>query len=155
MSEMEASEQAAVVLLAEDNEADQNLAKRVLARGMVRCDLRIVSNGEEALQYLRGEGAFTDRAAHPRPHLLLLDIHMPRKSGLEVLRTVKQDDALKTIPTVMLTTSGADEDLVGSYSAGCNSFVQKPVDLPEFIQALEQLGVYWLKLVALPPAETH
>jgi len=155
MSEMESAAQSAVVLLAEDNEADQNLARRVLARGMVRCDLRIVSNGEQAMQYLRSEGPFADGEANPRPHLLLLDIHMPRMSGLEVLRAVKQDHSLRSIPTVMLTTSSADEDLVGSYTAGCNSYVKKPVDLPEFIQALEQLGVYWLKLVALPPVDVH
>jgi len=151
MSKITGSEQPAVVLLAEDNEADQHLARRVLARGVLRCDLRIVPNGEDALAYLRGQGAYADRTVHPQPHLLLLDLHMPRKNGIEVLQAVKQDPALKSIPTVMLTTSGADEDLVGSYAAGCNSFVQKPVDLPEFISALEQLGVYWLKLVALPP----
>ena len=154
MSEISGSEQPAVVLLAEDNEADQHLARRVLAHGRVRCDVRVVPNGEEALAYLRGEGGYADRVAHPRPHLLLLDVRMPRKTGIEVLRAMKRDPVLKMIPAVMLTTSSADEDLVGSYTAGCNSFIQKPADLPEFIQVLEQLAVYWLKLVALPPART-
>ncbi len=141
---------AATVLLAEDNPADQNLTRRALDRGVIRCDLRVVSNGEEAMDYLLQREQFADRAACPRPDLILLDLNMPRLDGRQVLERMRADPNLDTIPVVVLTTSRQEEDVVRSYKLGCNSFIQKPIQIQDFVAALEQLGAYWLKLVVLP-----
>ena len=142
---------AATVLLVEDNPADQNLTRRALARGVIHCDLRVVSNGEEAMDYLLQRAQFTDPASCPRPDLILLDLNMPRLDGKQVLERMKADSNLDTMPVVVLTTSRQDEDVVRSYKLGCNSFIQKPIQIQDFVAALEQLGAYWLKLVVLPP----
>ena len=142
---------AATVLLAEDNPADQNLTRRALARGVIHCDLRVVSNGEEAMDYLLQREQFADPAACPRPDLILLDLNMPRLDGRQVLERMRADPNLDTIPVVVLTTSRHEEDVVRSYKLGCNSFIQKPIGVQAFVAALEQLGAYWLKLVVLPP----
>ena len=141
---------AATVLLAEDNPADQNLTRRALDRGVIHCDLRVVSNGEEAMDYLLQRKKFTDPAACPRPDLLLLDLNMPRLNGRQVLEQMKADPNLDIIPVVVLTTSRQEEDVVRSYKLGCNSFIQKPIEVRDFVAALEHLGTYWLKLVVLP-----
>ena len=141
---------SATVLLAEDNPADQNLTRRALARGVIQCDLRVVSNGEEAMDYLLQREKFTDPVACPRPDLILLDLNMPRLDGRQVLERMKADSNLDTIPVIVLTTSRQEEDVVRSYRLGCNSFIQKPIQVQEFVAALEQLGAYWLKLVVLP-----
>jgi chemotaxis family two-component system response regulator Rcp1 len=138
----------AVVLLAEDNPADQEIARRVLGSGVFRCELHMVNDGVEALEYL--SRTFEHPDTHPRPDLLLLDINMPRRSGIEVLKQVKEDDDLRSIPALMLTTSVADADIVSAYDLGCNSYISKPVDVPQFVEALRKLGQYWLDLVALP-----
>ena len=140
---------AATVLLAEDNPADQNLTRRALARGVIQCDLRVVSNGEEAMDYLLQREKFKDPAACPRPDLILLDLNMPRLDGRQVLERMRADSSLDTIPVVVLTTSRQEEDVVRSYKLGCNSFIQKPIQVQDFVAALEQLGAYWLKLVVL------
>ena len=142
---------AATVLLVEDNPADQNLTRRALARGVIQCDLRVVSNGEEAMDYLLQREQFAGPAVGPRPDLVLLDLNMPRLDGKQVLERMKADSNLDTIPVVVLTTSRHEEDVVRSYKLGCNSFIQKPIGIQAFVAALEQLGAYWLKLVVLPP----
>ena len=141
----------ATVLLVEDNPAEQNLTRRALARGVIQCDLRVVSNGEEAMDYLLQREKFSDPASCPRPDLILLDLNMPRLDGRQVLERMKADSNLDTIPVIVLTTSRQEEDVVRSYRLGCNSFVQKPIEVQDFVAALEQLGAYWLKLVVLPP----
>jgi len=138
---------SAVVLLAEDNPADQEIARRVLGAEAFRCQLHMVSDGVEALEYL--SRSMQDPDSHPRPDLMLLDINMPRKSGIDVLKQVKDDERLRSIPTLILTTSEADEDIASAYHHGCNSYITKPVDVPQFIAALENLGRYWLDLVLL------
>ncbi len=143
-------ERSPVVLLAEDNPADQEIARRVLESGGGLCELHMVNDGVEALDYLAHTGKFEDHGKHPRPDLLLLDINMPRKTGIDVLRHVKSDPELRSIPTLMLTTSESHHDIGSAYDLGCNSYIVKPIDVPQFLSALEYLGKYWLDLVVLP-----
>jgi CheY-like chemotaxis protein len=143
----------ATILLAEDNPAEQHLARRALSKGVMRCDLRTVSDGEEAMDYLLRRDQYEDPIAAPRPDLVLLDLNMPKLDGRQVLEQMKSDPAINTIPVVVLTTSTHEQDVVRSYELGCNSFINKPVDVHAFLEALEQLGSYWLKLVVLPPLE--
>ena len=143
----------ATILLAEDNPAEQNLTRRALSKGLMQCDLRIVSDGEEAMAYLLRQGKYEDPKASPRPDLFLLDLNMPRLDGRQVLERTKSDPGINTIPVVVLTTSTHEQDVVRSYELGCNSFINKPVDVHAFLDALKQLGSYWLKLVVLPSHE--
>ena len=140
----------AVVLLAEDNPAEQRLAERALGQGVIECDLRIVSDGEEALHYLRRQGAYAEANTAPTPDLVLLDLNMPKIDGRQVLEEMRSDPQLKSIPVVILTTSKAERDVLESYRLGCNSFLNKPVAVAEFVDLLQSLGQYWLKLVVLP-----
>jgi CheY-like chemotaxis protein len=146
---------SAVVLLAEDNPAEQNLARRAFHEARVDCDLRIVSDGEEALQYLERRGPYADPALSPRPSLLLLDLNMPRLDGRQVLQRLKQHPELRALPVVVLTTSSAEQDVSNSYQLGCNLFVQKPFLLQEFIAALEALRDYWIYMVKLPSVKLN
>jgi len=146
-------ERRARVLLVEDNPADQALTRRALEAGDsegVVCELRVVSDGEEALDYLHGEGRYAEPGLAPRPDLVLLDLNMPKLSGREVLKRMKADGRLDTIPVVVLTTSYHEEDITCSYKLGCSSFINKPVDIGEFVAALRQVGDYWFNLVVLP-----
>ncbi len=143
----------AVVLLVEDNPAEQNLARRSFQRGIIDADLRIVSDGEEALDYLFRRGKFADALVSPKPDLILLDLNIPKIDGKQVLKSIKDDKRLASIPVIVLTTSKKEEDIVRTYELGCNSFLIKPVEVDEFIKTLRELGSYWLKLVVLPPKE--
>ena len=143
----------AVILMAEDNPAEQRLAQRSLGDGLVKCDLRIVSDGEEALDYLHRRGVFADPRESPTPDLVLLDLNMPKVDGRQVLQQMKQDSDLKKTPVVILTTSQAEVDVARSYELGCNSYLTKPIDVADFIKTLQSLGEYWFKLVVLPPKE--
>ena len=149
------SEQArlATVLLAEDNPAEQNLARRALSKGVMQCDLRTVSDGEEAMAYLLRQGKYEAPETSPRPDLVLLDLNMPRLDGRQVLERMKSDPGIHTIPVIVLTTSTHEQDVMRSYELGCNSFINKPLDVHAFLDALDQLGSYWLKLVVLPSRE--
>lgn len=142
----------AVILLAEDDPGDQELTRRALAEDIVRTDLRIVNDGQEALDYLLRQGAYQDPASSPHPDLILLDLNMPRVNGRQVLERLKERPELDHIPVVVLTTSNQDEDILRSYDLGCNSFIQKPVDIDQFLNVARELGRYWFELVALPPA---
>ncbi len=143
----------AVVLLVEDNPAEQNLARRSFQRGHIDADLRIVSDGEEALDYLFRRGKFANALNSPKPDLILLDLNIPKIDGKQVLKSIKDDKRLAIIPVIVLTTSKKEEDIVRTYELGCNSFLIKPVEVDEFIKTLRELGSYWLKLVVLPPKE--
>lgn len=142
---------SAVVLLAEDNPAEQQLARRALERGVIPIDLRVVSDGEEALDYLHQTGEYTDPQTSPRPALILLDLNMPKLDGRQVLEDIKADPQLRNIPVVVLTTSQHEQDVFRSYQLGCNSFITKPVEVHDFVEAVRELGSYWLRLVVLPP----
>ncbi len=142
-----------VVLLVEDDPGDQELTRRALADGVPDADLRVVSDGEEALDYLHQRGPYADPADAPRPDLVLLDLNMPKLDGREVLRRIAQAPSLQAIPIVMLTTSQRDLDIEESYRLGCSSFVTKPDDVDSLIRIIRRLGEYWFDLVQLPPAE--
>ncbi len=141
-----------VILLAEDDPGDQELTRRALMDDVLRVDLRIVENGEEALDYLYRRGPYAAEGAAPRPDLFLLDLNMPRMGGREVLSRMKQDPELCGIPVVVLTTSNQEIDILKSYSLGCNSYIRKPVDLEQFINVVRTLENYWFEVVTLPPA---
>jgi CheY-like chemotaxis protein len=135
------------VLLVEDDEGDVLMTKEAFEYHKIRNRLHVVSDGDQALQFLRRTGVFADA---PRPGLILLDVNLPRRSGLEVLAELKQDQELLVIPVVMLTTSRAEEDILRSYSLHANAFVTKPVDFEHFIDAIRQIDNFFLTLVCLP-----
>lgn len=139
------------ILLAEDDADDRTFAQEALREARLTNELRVVEDGQELLEYLRHEGAYTDPATAPRPGLILLDLKMPRKDGLEALAEIKSDSRLRRIPVVVLTTSGADEDISRSYDLGVNSFIRKPVTFDGLVEAVRGLGRYWFDMVELPP----
>lgn len=138
------------ILLAEDNVEDVELTLEALSEYHLANDVIVARDGAEALDYLYCRGSFQMRAAG-NPAVILLDIKMPKVDGLEVLRTIKADEKLKTIPVVMLTSSREEPDLVESYRLGVNAYVVKPVNFQEFVKAVKQLGVFWALLNERPP----
>lgn len=140
-----------VILLVEDNPSDIALTQRALAKARIMNELVVAEDGQEALDYLWGEGKHVGRDAGDLPALMLLDLKLPRISGLEVLRRIRSDDRTRRLPTVILTTSREEQDIGTGYDLGANSFVRKPVDFHQFAAALEQLGLYWLVLNEAPP----
>jgi len=141
------------ILLAEDNANDLELTLTALQQNRLANEVVTVRDGAEALDYLYSRGAFTGRPAIP-PLLLLLDLKMPKVDGIEVLRQVKADPQLRSIPVVMLTSSREETDLIRSYDLGVNAYVVKPVDFSEFMSAVRQLGAFWAVIneVPRPPA---
>lgn len=132
------------ILLVEDNPDHAELAMRNLDDAMIANRVVHVEDGEAALEYLYNRGRFADSKSFPRPHLVLLDLRLPKIDGLEVLKEIKDSDALKTIPVVVLTTSSAERDLAMAYEHHANSYVTKPVDFESFSNLLRDLGFYWL-----------
>lgn len=138
------------ILLAEDNPQDAELILEALADHKLANRVTHVKDGVEALEYLRCEGKYaTRRKGHPA--VVVLDIKMPRMDGIEVLRAIRSDPALKLIPVVMLTSSREEQDLIHSYELGSNAYVVKPVKFADFIAAVKQLGIFWAMLNELPP----
>jgi CheY-like chemotaxis protein len=135
------------VLLVEDDEGDILITREAFEFHKLRNPLHVVTDGEQALQFLRRTGPFADAS---RPGLILLDVNLPRLSGLEVLAELKQDPALLVIPVVMLTTSQAEEDILRSYKLHANAYVSKPVDFEHFIEAIRQIDNFFMTLVQLP-----
>jgi len=135
------------ILLVEDNAGDVRLTQEVLKTSKVRNNLIIAKNGQEALHCLRREGKYADS---PRPYLILLDLNLPVMDGREVLEKIKDDQDLKRIPVVILTTSKAEEDILRTYNLHANCYVTKPVDLDQFIQVVKSLEDFWLAIVKLP-----
>lgn len=133
-----------VILLVEDNLDHAELVMRNLEDFQVANRIIHVEDGEEALDYLYGRGRYADRQQYPMPHLMLLDLRMPKVDGLEVLKTVKTDETLRPLPVVILTTSDADRDMAMAYEYHANSYVTKPVIFDEFSRLLKDLGFYWL-----------
>lgn len=138
------------ILLVEDNPGDVRLTKEALKEGKVRNVLHVASDGVEAMAFLRKEGEFKDV---PRPDLILLDLNLPRKDGREVLEEIKQDDSLRRIPVVILTTSRDEEDILKTYDLHANCYITKPVDLEQFIQVVRSVEDFWLTIVKLPNPE--
>ena len=139
------------IVLAEDNANDVELTMTALRENHVVNEIVVVRDGAEALDYLYKRNKFVDRAGR-NPALLLLDLKMPKVDGIEVLRQVKSDVALKTIPVVVLTSSREEQDLVRTYDLGVNAYVVKPVDFHEFIEAVKLLGGFWAVVNETPPA---
>jgi CheY-like chemotaxis protein len=135
------------VLLVEDDEGDALMTREAFEFYKIRNPLHVVTDGEQALQFVRQEGRFADA---PRPGLILLDVNLPRVSGLEVLAALKQDPELRVIPVVILTTSQAEEDILRSYRLHANAYVSKPVDFEHFIEAIRQIDNFFMALVQLP-----
>jgi CheY-like chemotaxis protein len=137
------------VLLVEDDPGDVMIAQEALKASRLTSTLTVVPDGVEAIKYLRRENGYVDA---PRPDLILLDLNLPRKSGHEVLAEVKADPALRKIPVVVLTTSGAAEDVVRSYDLHANVFVTKPVDFDHFTEVIKQIDDFFLTVAQLPPS---
>jgi len=135
------------VLLVEDNPGDVRLTQEAFKEGKVRNQLNVVGNGEEALAYLRQEGDYSNKS---RPDLILLDLNMPKKDGRQVLKEIKEDEHLKRIPVVILTTSEAEEDILRTYDYHANCFITKPVDLYQFLDVVKFIEDFWLTIVKLP-----
>jgi CheY-like chemotaxis protein len=140
-----------VILLVEDNPDDEALAIRALQRHHIGNEIVVAHDGVEALDYLFGTGAYADRDITLKPTVVLLDLKLPRVDGLEVLRRIREHDLTKLLPVVVLTTSSEEQDLLHSYSLGCNSYIRKPVDFIQFSEAIRQLGMYWLLMNEPPP----
>lgn len=133
-----------LVMLVEDNADHAELVMRTLAEHQVANRIRHFMDGQSALDYLYHRGAYTDVAQNPYPHIILLDLRLPRVDGLEVLKQIKNSDELKHIPVVVLTTSEADRDVTRAYDYHVNSYLVKPVGYEEFSELMEDLGFYWL-----------
>jgi CheY-like chemotaxis protein len=138
------------ILFAEDNPMDVELTLEALADHNLANNVIVVRDGVETLEFLRCEGKYKQRKPC-NPAVLLLDIKMPRMDGIEVLKTIRGDDKLKTLPVVMLTSSREEQDMVRSYALGVNAYVVKPVDFKEFIEAVKQVGVFWAVINEVPP----
>ncbi|VVB91873.1 putative methanogenesis regulatory protein FilR2 [uncultured archaeon] len=138
------------ILLVEDNPNDAELALRALRKHNLANKIHLVKDGAEALEFIFGNGAYAGRNIGNKPKVIFLDLKLPKVDGLEVLRKVKSDERTKTIPIVVLTSSHEERDLVESYKFGVNSYIVKPVDFDKFIQAVAQLGMYWMLLNKQP-----
>lgn len=135
------------ILLVEDNAGDVELVREALSDGRVRTDLHVVSDGIQAMRFLRREGEYVNKQ---RPDLVLLDLNLPRKSGREVLQDMKTDPELQVIPVIVLTSSKSDDDIFQAYFLHANCYVSKPVDFEHFMQVVQSIEDFWLQVVSLP-----
>lgn len=138
-----------VVLMAEDNQHDIVATRRAWKRNRILNPLHVVNNGEECLDYLHQRGKYSEPGSAPRPGILLLDLKMPRMDGLAVLKHIREDEALRRLPVIVLTTSQEEEDRVRSYDLGANAYIVKPVGFQNFAEAVRTINVFW-ELVELP-----
>lgn len=138
------------ILVAEDDPDDRDLVREAFRESRLEDDLRFVISGEELLDYLHRRPPYEDRILHPTPALVLLDLNMPGMGGREALERIKGDPALKHIPLVVMTTSKAEEDILGSYQHGANSFITKPISFDGLVKVMSGLDQYWLNIVDLP-----
>lgn len=138
------------ILIADDDPDDQLLVRDALLENRVFNDIRFVGDGQELMDYLLQRGAYSTPAQAPRPDLILLDLNMPRKDGREALREIRQDEELRCIPVVVLTTSKADEDVARMYELGVNSFIVKPVTFQALVEVIHVVTEYWFTIVRLP-----
>jgi two-component system response regulator len=135
-----------VILLVEDSSSDEELTLRALKKNNIANRVVVTRDGAEALDYLFAQGTHAGRNPGEVPQVVLLDLNLPKISGLEVLRRIRADERTKLLPVVILTSSREDKDLLGGYASGANSYVVKPVDFTQFAEAVRQLGMYWLVL---------
>ena len=146
---------AKTILLVEDNPDDVELTLRAFQRNNIGNEVIVASDGEEALDYVFATGKFAGRDPEALPTLILLDLKLPKVMGLDVLRKIRADERTRRLPVVVLTSSNEDRDIVTSYDLGANSFVRKPVDFAQFMDAARQLGLYWLVLNQPPDSSTR
>ena len=139
-----------VILLVEDNADDEALTLRALKKNNITNSVTVVRDGAEALDYLFGTGEYAGKAPSQLPQLTLLDLKLPKVDGLEVLRRLRADERTKLLPVVILTSSNEEQDRLKGYGYGANSYVRKPVDFDQFMEAVRQLGLYWLLLNEQP-----
>jgi len=140
-----------IILLVEDNPDDEALTLRALKKNNILNTVVVAHDGVEALDYLLGTGKYQEQPP-PLPQVVLLDLKLPKVDGMEVLRRLRTEPATRLLPVVVLTSSNEQRDLLESYSHGANSYVRKPVDFAEFMEAVRHLGLYWLVLNQVPPA---
>jgi two-component system response regulator len=140
------------ILLVEDNPDDEALTRRALKKNKIGNEVVVAHDGAEALDYLFGTGTYEGRDISCMPHLVLLDLKLPKVDGLEVLRRMRAAEQTRLLPVVILTSSREQQDLVKGYGYGANSYIRKPVDFAQFVEAVRQLGLYWLVLNETPQA---
>jgi CheY-like chemotaxis protein len=135
------------ILIVEDNEGDVGLIEEVFEEAKIKNNIHVAEDGEEAVLYLRGKGKFS---GSPRPEIIILDLNLPNKDGREILKEIKEDENLKNIPVVVLTTSGAEKDIIRAYELHANAYVTKPIDFDQFINVIGSIVNFWLEIVKLP-----
>ncbi|MHB9029513.1 MAG: response regulator [Candidatus Latescibacterota bacterium] len=140
------------ILLVEDDPNDIDLTRRAFRKSSIANELVVVRDGVQAMDYLFGAGEFASRNVCDTPAIILLDLKLPKVGGLEVLNHVRSDDRTRLIPVIIVTSSGERQDLIEGYRLGANSYVRKPIRFEDFIQAVQQLGMYWLSLNEPPPS---
>jgi len=139
------------ILLVEDNSDDVELTLRALKKNNISNPVVVAGDGVEALDYLLGRGRYEGRDISKTPQVVLLDLNLPRLSGLEALKAIREDERTRLLPVVILTSSNEEKDLVNGYALGANSYIRKPVEFDQFNEAVRQLGLYWLLLNEPPP----
>lgn len=140
-----------MILLVEDNPDDEVLTIRAFRKNNIKNEIVVAHDGEEALDFLFGRGKYAERDSQVLPEVILLDLKLPKVDGLDVLRQIRTDPRTRLLPVVILTSSKEEQDLIEGYSRGANSYVRKPVDFNQFVEAVQQLGLYWLVLNEPPP----
>lgn len=143
------------ILLVEDNLDDVTLTLRALKKNNILNEVIVTNDGVEALDYMFGTGKYAGRNLDDVPSVILLDLKLPRIDGLEVLRRIRADESTQMVPVVILTSSKEEHDLVAGYTLGCNSYIRKPIDFDQFLEAVKQLGMYWLLMNEPPPLKTR
>ena len=140
-----------MILLVEDNSDDEALTLRALKKNNIGNRVVVVRDGAEALDFLFCTGPHANRDPRDKPQVILLDLKLPKVDGMEVLRRIRAEPSTRTLPVVILTSSKEEQDVVNSYTIGVNSYVRKPIDFIQFVEAIRQLGLYWLVLNEAPP----
>jgi len=139
-----------ILLLVEDNPDDEMLTIRALKKHNLANEIVVARDGQEALDYLFGEGEYEARDEEELPQVILLDLKLPKVDGLQVLERIRANPRTRAVPVVVLTSSNEEQDIIRSYDLGANSYVRKPVDFEQFVEAARQLGLYWLVLNEVP-----
>jgi two-component system, response regulator len=145
------SDESKVILLVEDNPDDAALTLRALKRSHLMNPITVARDGVEALDFLFARGVHSERGSQPLPTLVILDLKLPKLDGLAVLKAIRADERTRFLPVVILTSSKEEQDLISGYTLGANSYVRKPVDFAEFLEAAKVLGIYWLMINQIPP----
>jgi CheY-like chemotaxis protein len=139
------------ILLVEDNPDDVELTRRAFRKNNIKNELVVAKDGVEALEFLFGGGEHRGRGPEAMPTLILLDLKLPKVDGYEVLKRMRGDERTRYVPVVILTSSREEQDIINGYRFGCNSYIRKPVDFEQFLEAVQRLGMYWLLLNETPP----